>query len=109
MASKQNKPPAGSSLDDFLIEHNIFDQCEHDSIKRVLCLQIERAMADQNLTKSTVAERMGTSRSALGRLLDPTNTSVTLETLKRVADATGLRLLVRLVTDEKRSGSGQQD
>lgn len=103
MTSKQKKTPAGSSLDDFLTEHNIFDQCQHESIKRVLSLQIERAMTDQKLTKSMLAEQMGTSRSALNRLLDPTNESVTLDTLKRVAEATGQRLLVRLVSDEKRS------
>lgn len=109
MASKQKKAPVGSSLEDFLTEHNVFDQCQHDAIKRIMCLQIERAMADQDLTKSTLAERMGTSRSALDRLLDPTNESVTLETLKRVAEATGQRLLVRLVSDGKRSGSTQKN
>ena len=109
MTKKLKKAPAGSSLDDLLTEHNIFDQCQHDSIKRVLCLQIARAMTDLNLTKSTLAERMSTSRSALDRLLDPSNESVTLETLKRVAEATGQRLLVRLVTDDKLPRSAQQD
>lgn len=109
MTNKIKNAPSGSSLDNFLTENNIFDQCQHDAIKRVLCLQIERAMTDQNLTKSTLAERMGTSRSALDRLLDPSNESVTLETLKRVADATGQRLLVRLVTDDKHPRSAQRD
>lgn len=109
MASKSENPSAGSSLEDFLTENNIYDQCRHDAIKRVLCLQIERAMTSQNLSKSALAERMGTSRSALDRLLDPANESVTLDTLKRVAEATGQRLLVRFVDDEKRSGSAQQD
>ena len=100
MVSKHNKTPIDSSLESFLAEHNFFDQCQHDSIKNILSLQIEHAMAELDLNKSTLAERMGTSRSALDRLLDPANQSVTLETLKKVAEATGQRLLVRLVTDK---------
>lgn len=100
MTSRQNKAPTSSSVDDFLSENNIYDQCQHGAIKRILCLQIKRAMTDQNLTKSTLAQLMGTSRSALDRLLDPENDSVTLETLKNVAEATGQHLLIRLVSDE---------
>ena len=109
MVTKQKKASTGALLEDFLAEHNIFDQCHHDAIKRTLSLQIERAMSEQNLTKSALAARMGTSRSALDRLLDPNNDSATLETLKRVAEATGQRLLVRLVTNEERTPSSQKN
>lgn len=43
---------------------------------------------------------MGTSRSALDRLLDPTNDSVTLATLINVAESTNQQLRVQLVPDE---------
>jgi antitoxin HicB len=37
------------------------------------------------MTKTGVAKAMGTSRAAVDRLLDPDNTSVTLNTLDRAA------------------------
>ena len=87
----------GSSLDDFLSEEGIFEDANNEAIKRVLSYQLEEAMREQKLTKSAFAERMGTSRSALDRLLDPANESVTLETLKKAAEVTGQRIELRLV------------
>lgn len=87
----------GSSLQGFLEEEGIREDAEHAAIKRVIAYQITEAMEKLELTKSKLAEEMGTSRSALDRLLDPANDSVTLETLKRAAQATGKRLELRLV------------
>jgi DNA-binding Xre family transcriptional regulator len=53
-------------------------------------------MTEQNLNKTQLARRMGTSRSALERLLDPENPSVTLLTLERAARALGVRLKLEL-------------
>jgi hypothetical protein len=44
-----------------------------------------------------MAERMRTSRRQLDRLLDPSNASVTLLTLRRAASAVGRSLRVELV------------
>ena len=44
-----------------------------------------------------MADSMGTSRSSLDRLLDPTNTSVTLKTMDRAAAMLGKRLCIELV------------
>ncbi len=95
----KNKVRVGSSLDDFLTEEGIYEDANNAAIKRVLSYQLEKAMEELNLTKSAFAEQMGTSRSALDRLLDPDNDSVTLETLKKAARVTGQRLEVRLVSD----------
>jgi hypothetical protein len=54
-------------------------------------------MTAQKLTKKAMAERMGTSRSALDRLLDPDNTSATLRTLQKAASTVGRRLRLELV------------
>jgi hypothetical protein len=43
-----------------------------------------------------MARRMGTSRSALERLLDPANPSVTLLTIERAAKALGKKVRVEL-------------
>lgn len=98
MSDTNQTASVGSSLDDFLHEQGLYDSADQEAIKRVLSFQIEKAMSELNLTKSALASQMGTSRSALDRLLDPTNDSVTLETLKKVAQATGQRLEVRLVS-----------
>lgn len=97
MSNKVEKGSLGSSLDDFLSEEGIFEDANNEAIKRVLSYQLEEAMREQKLTKSAFAERMGTSRSALDRLLDPANESVTLETLKKAAEVTGQRIELRLV------------
>jgi hypothetical protein len=47
-----------------------------------------------------MAKQLRTSRSQLDRLLDPTNVSVTLDTVARAATALGKRLIVR-ITDVK--------
>jgi hypothetical protein len=44
-----------------------------------------------------MAARMRTSRAALNRLLDPTNPSVTLQTLQKAAQVIGKRLRLELV------------
>jgi len=44
-----------------------------------------------------MAEKMGTSRSSFDRLLDPNNTSVTLDTIKRAAKVVGKRVKFELV------------
>jgi len=53
-------------------------------------------MKRANLSKSALAEKMHTSRSALDRLLDPSNVSVTLQTLERAALALGKNLKIEL-------------
>lgn len=63
-----------------------------NSVKRMLAHQIERAMAHQGLTRSHLATRMGTSRAAVNRLLDPDNASLTLQTLEKAVDVLGKKL-----------------
>jgi antitoxin HicB len=87
----------GSSLDDFLIEENLYERATNTAIKRVLAWQIEQCMKEQALTKAAMAARMNTSRAALDRLLDPENESVTLHTLQRAAHSLGKHLRVELV------------
>ncbi len=90
-------PHIGSPLDEFLGEEGILEEVEAIAIKRVLSRQVAAAMQAQKLTKKAMAARMGTSRSALDRLLDPDNTSVTLRTLQKAASTVGRRLRLELV------------
>lgn len=86
----------GSSFDNFLEEEGLRADAEAAAIKRVIAYQIESEMKQANLSKTAMAEKMNTSRTALDRLLDPTNVSVTLQTLERAALALGKNLKVEL-------------
>jgi hypothetical protein len=89
-------PHIGSSFESFLEEEGILEDCTAVAVKRVLARQIEREMRERGLTKSAMAKAMRTSRPALDRLLDPTNPSVTLDTLQRAAAAVGRKLRLEL-------------
>ena len=86
----------GSDFDSFLEEEGLLAEAEAIAAKRVLAHQFEQAMKKRRLTKVSLAKKMGTSRSALDRLLDPTNASVTLQTLERAALVLGKKLKISL-------------
>ena len=54
-------------------------------------------MKAKGITKLAMAAQMHTSRAQLDRLLDPGNSSVTLETLQRAAKIVGRELRLELV------------
>lgn len=86
----------GSDFDDFLEEEGMLAEVEAAALKRVLAYQLRQLMQQQQLTKTEMAKRMRTSRASLNRLLDPSNPSVTLQTLERAARALGRRLRIEL-------------
>lgn len=91
--------PLGGSLANLLEETGERDEVYGEAIKRVLSWQIEKARQERELSKSEVAGRMGTSRSQFDRVIDPTNTAVSLETLDKAARAVGKRLVVEIVDE----------
>ena len=88
---------SGSSFDSFLEEEGILDEVEAAAIKRVIAWQLAEAMKTGKISKKTMAQRMGTSRSQLDRLLDPENSAVHLQTITRAARAVGKRLRMEMV------------
>jgi len=86
----------GSSFDDFLQEEGFLDKANAVAIKRVISWQIDQEMKAQKLTKSAMAKNMRTSRAALNRLLDETDTSLTLTTLSRAATVLGKKFRIEL-------------
>ena len=87
----------GSSLDDFLREEGILEEARATALKETLAWQVQKAMKKAKINKVEMARRMNTSRAALDRLLDPDNTSVTLQTLYRAARAIGRDVRIELV------------
>jgi antitoxin HicB len=92
-----DNPHIGESFDSFLRDEGIHDAVVSTAIKRALALQIEHEMALQSISKSEMARRMKTSATQLGRLLDPGNDRVQLDTLVKAASAVGKNLAVSLV------------
>ena len=97
MVSNKKNPHAGSDFDDFLKEEGIFEEVEAHALKRAIALMMQDAMKQQKLTKAEMASRMSTSRAAVNRLLDESNTSVTLGTLNRAAQALGRKVKIDLI------------
>jgi predicted XRE-type DNA-binding protein len=88
----------GSNFDNFLAEEAILEESTAVAIKRVVAWQIEQEMKSQKLTKTALATKMHTSRAALNRLLDETDTSLTLTTLTSAANALGKSLRIELAS-----------
>ena len=95
------KTPRGTegfpTLDDFLDAEGTREAFQAVAVKEVLAWQIEQAMKAQNLSRKGLAERMGTSRSQIRRLLDPKDGNVTLLTLQRAAEMVGRKVRLELV------------
>ena len=66
------------------------------AVKRVIAWQLEKAMAERDLSKTEMAALMETSRRQLSRVLNPEDGNVTLDTLQRAAKAVGRTLRLEL-------------
>ena len=86
----------GSSFDEFLDDEGLLAEVQAEAIKRVVAWQVKGYMEEQALSKTEFAKRLHTSRSALDRLLDESNTSVSIKTLSSVAAAMGKQLEISL-------------
>ena len=78
MAKSSQKPQIDASFDHFPGEQRMLEECEHQALKEMLTDQVRKAMSDNHLSKTAMAERMRTSRRQLDRLLDPAVANVTL-------------------------------
>ncbi|MBX3295124.1 MAG: XRE family transcriptional regulator [Acidobacteria bacterium] len=79
----------GSSFDNFLAQEGGLDEVTAVAVKRVIALQLGQAMKEAGVTKSALARRMHTSRTVVDRVLDPSDSILTLDTMTRAANAMG--------------------
>jgi len=86
------KKHLGSKFDDFLEQQNMLEECRASAIKFKISQELEKAISQRKITKAEMARRLGTSRTGIERLLDPDNTSITLNTMARVAHLLGKRI-----------------
>ncbi len=87
----------GGDFDAFLAEQDALEEATAVAVKRVIAWQIEQAMLAAGVNKSALAKRMHTSRTVVDRMLDATDTGLTLETMTKAATALGFRFKVELV------------
>jgi DNA-binding phage protein len=86
-----------TSLDEFLDQEGIRAEVDVGAVKRLVAMQLQRAMRRRAMTKAQLARRMRTSRAQIDRILDPRRGNVTLDTLARAAKIVGRSLRVALV------------
>jgi antitoxin HicB len=93
MTTKKIRSTRGlSTLDGFLEEEGTREKFQAVAIKEVLAWQIAEAMKAQGMSLKRLAERMGTSRSQITRLLDPKDGNVTMVTFQRAAELLGRKV-----------------
>lgn len=86
----------GTSLDDFLTEEDLLEDATVIAVKRMIAWQIKKEMELQSITKTNLAKRMKASRTTVDRLLDESNTHLTLITLVKAAVALNKTIRVDL-------------
>lgn len=85
------------SFDRYLDDEGLRDEVDIAAEKMYIAWQLEQARVEQKMSKSELAQKLGTSRAQIDRVLDQHNQNVTIETLKRVAAVLGKRLKLELV------------
>lgn len=86
----------GSSFNGFLKEQGIYDEVRSRALKEFIASLFKEEMKKQKITKAEMARRMKTSRSSVGRFLDPENGSLSICNLIKAADALGKEIEFRL-------------
>lgn len=71
-------------------------------VKRAVVRDLREVMRRKHVTQAVLARRMGTSRSAIARLLKAEDSSLTLRLLGRVAVALGARVRMQLAAKSPR-------
>jgi antitoxin HicB len=85
------------SFDQYLDDNGMREAADAAAEKMYIAYQLEEARKHQKVTKKELAERIGTSRAQLDRVLDRPNQNVTIDTLKRIAEALGKQLRLELI------------
>lgn len=84
-----DKKHIDTSFDSFLEEEKLLQESEAVALKRVIAYALEQKMKADNISVNHLAKELETSRTAICRILDPENTSITLSTIVKVAKYLG--------------------
>lgn len=95
MVRKKSNRHVGSDFESFLAEDGRLEEATALAVKRVLAWELQRSMDRTDVTQAELARRMKTSRAVVHRLLDATDSAVTLATISRAATALGQSVHLR--------------
>jgi len=85
----------GQNFDDFMKEQGGYEEAKEIASKRILIMQFEEEMKKQKVSKSEIARKMRTSRTAVDNILNSTfNTSISV--LECFASCLGKKIEIRL-------------
>jgi DNA-binding Xre family transcriptional regulator len=87
------KKHIGTTLDSLFKELGEKEEVDLLTQKKLLAFRIQEVMARRKMTQTDLARAMRTSRTVVHRLLDPSDTGVTLATLWKASKALGVRLV----------------
>lgn len=79
------------------LKNKEFEKSYYQGLEKArIAIEITLFREKKNLTQAKLAELTGTSQSAIARLEDPDYKGYSLSTLRKIADALGLELVVSL-------------
>lgn len=87
----------GSDFRDFLAEEGILPEVEVLALRRLVSLQLQQILEQEQVSKTELATSMKTSRASPDRMLDPSNHSLTVASLGKAAAALGRKVELRFV------------
>ena len=85
-------PYIGPSLESWLEEEGIRSEVELGALKKIIVYELNKAIKKSKITRTELAKRMGTTRMVVYRLLEPSYTNITLNTLIRASLALNVRV-----------------
>ena len=87
----------GSDFRHFLAGEGILPEVEVLALKRVVFLQFQLILEQEQVTGTELPSRMKTSQTSLNRMLDPSSPSLTVASLGKAAAALGRKVELRFV------------
>jgi predicted XRE-type DNA-binding protein len=94
--SRKNR--TGSTVDSLWEDLGILEDVQELAIRKMLAIELGRAMKRRKWTKADLARQLDTSRPQLDRLLDPLSSGgITIHTLAKAARVIGKKIEIKLV------------
>jgi antitoxin HicB len=92
----------GEVLAEFLQTEGIAEAVEQGAHKKGLAIDIRRIMQAKGVSEAALARLLGTSRTAVRRILDPQEHGTRLDSLVRLSAALGYTIDIRLIAAQGR-------
>ena len=102
-----NKKRIGSTLESLLEETGELAEVRRLTHKKMIADELAAVMRKEAVSVSEMSRRMGTSRAAVNRILDPEEPGLTLDSLERAASVLGRELRIHIARPSGRGWSAR--